>query len=667
MERCLEVILRMSLTASFVIAAVCLVRMLLRYAPRRYSYVLWLVVLVRLVCPTAPAMHFGAVPDMARVIEDWQASGEQVSEEQASKAQASGEQVSGTEPSEGNLWTPDNEGQNAAWLSVEQEVIVVPDVAVGVAAGAQQAWEHGKESAHTASAGETADTARRAWPVSDAACKIVCLCWLCGAFLFLGYGITGYFRLMFRLRKKEKSVFLMKKDADGEMADAAEKMLRRPVRIVEDAGIGAPFTVGIFRPVICIPKGLFPFQREMVIAHESMHIQRRDNLWKLTAYVVRCMHWFNPLVWLAFYCFEEDMETSCDEAVLRKLGYERRKEYAETLLKLAECRRGTDAFYSVTFGGKNTKMRIRNALSAKKTRWWVALAATAVVIAAVMLLSVNHKPVQEEALSSDEQTQQADSQSAGSLLIAQDVLQEGMEQRLAYLRQQERLDALNAEIQLAEIMTELSVRIGNEALTEGESRVEESEGYPGFSEQAVPVIRLDGMCALLCNPQTDLEGSGTAAAYSFPLDGVDDGSVIVSGAYGSRLHSATGEATFHSGLDLNAEKGAPVRAAAEGCVYRTGFDEKCGNYVILIHVNGDLTYYAHCDTVDVQAGDIVERGQQIATVGNTGKSTGAHLHFAMSRQGAFMAPRFAEMSITDSSMDSGSSVIVLPVEVRVES
>lgn len=82
--------------------------------------------------------------------------------------------------------------------------------------------------------------------------------------------------------------------------------------------------------------------------------------------------------------------------------------------------------------------------------------------------------------------------------------------------------------------------------------------------------------------------------------------------------------------------------AADGTVVRTGFDSDCGNYLILLHENGAATYYFHCQDILAEEGQKVKSGEQIATVGNTGKSTGPHLHFGVSRDGDYMEPKFIE-------------------------
>lgn len=114
----------------------------------------------------------------------------------------------------------------------------------------------------------------------------------------------------------------------------------------------------------------------------------------------------------------------------------------------------------------------------------------------------------------------------------------------------------------------------------------------------------------------------------------------ISDEYGSRVHPVTGATLMHSGIDLAAENGADVVAAADGMVVAAGYDSDSGNYVVLFHLNGEFSYYAHCSKILVSAGDEVKAEEKIAEVGSTGKSTGPHLHFALSRNGEYIEPVF---------------------------
>ncbi len=112
----------------------------------------------------------------------------------------------------------------------------------------------------------------------------------------------------------------------------------------------------------------------------------------------------------------------------------------------------------------------------------------------------------------------------------------------------------------------------------------------------------------------------------------------ISDTFGSRIHPVTQEVMVHEGIDFAAEQGTDIVAAADGVVYATGFSTKYGNYVVLLHINGEMTYYCQCAEITVEKDTQVKRGEKIATVGSTGMSTGQHLHFALSRFGEFVNP-----------------------------
>lgn len=103
--------------------------------------------------------------------------------------------------------------------------------------------------------------------------------------------------------------------------------------------IAVPFVLGVWKPRIYLPTGMSVESLEYVIAHEKTHIRRRDPLKKMIAFGITCLHWFNPLVWVAFHFFGKDMEMACDEETILKLGLEHRQEYATVLLNLSSGRK----------------------------------------------------------------------------------------------------------------------------------------------------------------------------------------------------------------------------------------------------------------------------------------------------------------------------------------
>jgi len=137
--------------------------------------------------------------------------------------------------------------------------------------------------------------------------------------------------------------------------------------IYETEIIKTPFVFGIFSPKIYLPKFLASGERKFIVMHEQAHIKRRDHIVKFVAFVVLCIHWFNPFAWLAFLLMSADMEMACDEHVLKELGSktEVKKGYTSVLLSLAtkRCVIGTTP---IGFGSGNVAHRIKNILGLKK-------------------------------------------------------------------------------------------------------------------------------------------------------------------------------------------------------------------------------------------------------------------------------------------------------------
>ena len=128
--------------------------------------------------------------------------------------------------------------------------------------------------------------------------------------------------------------------------------------------IDTPFVLGLFRPKIYIPSDLPDQELDYILLHERTHICRFDYIFRILAWLVLTIHWFNPMVWLAFYLAGKDVEMSCDEAVLRHMKRDVRVEYSSSLLRLS-----TGKWLQagpLAFGSGNPQGRIKNVLNYKK-------------------------------------------------------------------------------------------------------------------------------------------------------------------------------------------------------------------------------------------------------------------------------------------------------------
>ncbi|MGN1084398.1 MAG: M56 family metallopeptidase, partial [Lachnospiraceae bacterium] len=133
------------------------------------------------------------------------------------------------------------------------------------------------------------------------------------------------------------------------------------------ARINEPFTMGVLSPKIYLPSSVEEERYEYVIAHEEVHIARKDALTRCVGSVLRTVFWFQPLMWVAYYLFINDMEDACDEAALRKRSMEYRIQYAEALVEVS-YQDGKAGSVAIGYGSGEIKKRIKHVLEYKKPK-----------------------------------------------------------------------------------------------------------------------------------------------------------------------------------------------------------------------------------------------------------------------------------------------------------
>ena len=307
-------VLNMSMTGGIVILLVMLARLVLKPAPKIFSYALWAVVLFRLLCPVALT---GPVSVLNVLKPEGQAATEATS-------------VIYFIPVERNVNsdTPFVSTENPSATPIPQPV----------------------------PAGHTKPDIMQA----------VSYVWIAGTGLMLLYSVIQYIRL------RQKLVGAIPYNGNVYCADY----------------IDTPFVMGIFSPKIYLPFDVPVNERKYIIAHEQHHIARFDHIFKLLAYFTLCIHWFNPLSWVAFLLAGRDMEMSCDEAVIRKLGSQIRADYSASLLRLATHKK-IIAGMPLAFGEGDTKGRIMNMAKWKQPRLWVSMACLLLCSAILVACAVN--------------------------------------------------------------------------------------------------------------------------------------------------------------------------------------------------------------------------------------------------------------------------------------
>lgn len=182
------------------------------------------------------------------------------------------------------------------------------------------------------------------------AAEIMTYIWLAGIAVMMIVGVGSYLRF--------------RKHLTGAM------QVKDNIYLVDH--IDSAFVAGLIRPKVYLPSDIPLKQMGYIIAHEQYHIRRLDHVTKHLSFAALCIHWFNPFVWLAFILSGKDLEMSCDEAVINRLGEGIRADYSASLLSLATGRR-IIAGTPLAFGEGDTKGRINNMAKWKQPKKWVSI------------------------------------------------------------------------------------------------------------------------------------------------------------------------------------------------------------------------------------------------------------------------------------------------------
>lgn len=287
-------VLNMSVTASCIIPVILLTRFLLQRAPKKYSYLLWSVVLYRLICP---ASFLSAISIFAL--------------------------------------TPFHKASPQQGGTV---LNYVPSTA-----GPMQTLPHAGAS------------------LLERWITLATVLWCVGMVILLLESLAAWMRVRQR----------------------AATAVRMGGVVYESDSIRSPFIFGLLRPRILIPFGLSDDERAFILRHEQFHLQRKDHLIKPLGFALLVIHWFNPLVWLAFALMVKDMEMSCDELVLSEAGVGIVREYSTSLLSLAMKRR-FPLPSPLAFGETGIRERVINILRFREPRKWASVLA---VIACILMVT----------------------------------------------------------------------------------------------------------------------------------------------------------------------------------------------------------------------------------------------------------------------------------------
>ena len=302
-------IINMSISASWLILAVLILRLVLKKAPKWVNVLLWGIVAVRLICPLSFESTLSLIPSAETIPLDI---------EMAAK--------------------PTIDSGVPAINSVVNPVLssFAPPQHVLTSANPLQIW-----------------------------IPILNIIWLIGVGALLLYTAVSYWRLC---RNVDTAV-------------------RYKDNIFQSENVSSPFVLGLIKPRIYLPFKLDGQNLEHVLAHEKAHIHRKDHWWKPLGFLLLTIHWFNPLMWLAYVLLCRDIELACDEKVIKELGNEQRADYTQALVACSVNRRMIAAC-PLAFGEVGVKERVKSVMNYKRPAFWIiVLAVIACVVVAVCFLT----------------------------------------------------------------------------------------------------------------------------------------------------------------------------------------------------------------------------------------------------------------------------------------
>ena len=484
--------------------------------------------------------------------------------------------------------------------------------------------------------------------------------WAVGVAVLAVRGIVGYIKL-------KRHVALACKTSDGCYGGAC---------------VTAPFTLGILRPRVYLPDDLQETARQAVLLHEQTHIHRRDPLTKPLFYAVACLHWFNPLAWLAFCTFERDMEAACDEAAVQgrsipgslAFGQGSVKERIVHLLHYRRLGAGALAVCAAVVGLSVTACMVRpqvedapvtaappaTAETAEPTPTPAPTSMPAVAAAALPTLDnaansprfvcpVKYKYISRFATNGHRGDDLCAAEGTeiyaaadGVVLAAQEHYSWGNFVEIDHGTDADGLRwvTLYAHMQSCAVQVGQTVTagqvigyVGSTGYTTGNAchfemqvngTLVEPRYFTAYGGSDAAELTQEKADEILAEAVRRAASDQVTAADGAALSGVDLFTLPV--APPPQVSGYDPE-NGHPGIDFAAEEGAEVYAVAGGIVTAADYDVEKGNYVVLDHGGGLETEYQHLKSSLVSAGQSVVQCQVLGYVGSTGNSTGPHLHF----------------------------------------
>ena len=304
-------IINMSISASWLVLAVLILRFVLKKAPKWINVLLWGIVAIRLICPFSFESTLSLIPSAETI--------------------------------------PLNIGMDTT-----------PTINSGISA-INNAVNPIISQSNTPMAGASVNLLQITIGIYE-------YIWIFGMIALALYTAISYWRLR---RKVDTAV-------------------RYKDNIFQSENVSFPFVLGIIKPRIYLPFKMNGQYLEYVVAHEQAHICRKDHWWKPLGFLLLMIHWFNPLMWLAYVLLCRDIELACDEKVIKELGNEQRGDYTQALVACSVNRRMIGAC-PLAFGEVSVKERVKSVMNYKKPAFWVIIISVIVCVGVAVCFLTNPK------------------------------------------------------------------------------------------------------------------------------------------------------------------------------------------------------------------------------------------------------------------------------------
>lgn len=356
--------------SSYVILFVIVTRFFLKKMPKIFSYMLWFVVLFRLICPFSFQSIISLVPKNIKVGTDFITN---VQTEVKNMSEVSETTVILNKPVDDKSkkeWNKESKFQNR-----ENDLdTFIQEVNRNQIKNKNDIDDKKDKS----SLGEIKQNSIDWLPIIITSASFIWMFGISGLILYTVFSTC-------KLKRKIRNIAI-----DKNSFIKRNKNQKDLIPVLEISEIRTAFVFGMVQPKIFLPNNLPEKEKQYILKHEEIHIRRYDYIIKPIAFFITCVHWFNPLVWVAYSMMSEDMELSCDECVIKELGSEIKKEYSKSLLNLSLYRQEKQKTF-IQFGENNIKERVKNVLNYKKPAFAAMFIAIIIVVSIGFGLAGNPK------------------------------------------------------------------------------------------------------------------------------------------------------------------------------------------------------------------------------------------------------------------------------------